>query len=57
MMKVSYNLIFVDFNTSNQSYISEILSKYMHELPDSKLGIFQNAAVATDAAPCAEIAR
>jgi hypothetical protein len=29
----------------------------MFELPSSNLGIFQNAAVATDAAPCAEIAR
>ena len=34
----------------------EIIPKYMFELPSSELGIFQNAAVVTDAIPCAQIA-
>ena len=37
--------------------ISDILSKYMVGGPQSKLGIYQKAAVATDAAPCADIAK
>ena len=37
--------------------ISEVLSKYLIDGPKSKLGIYPKAAVATDAFPCADIAR
>lgn len=42
---------------NEENYISEIASNYMFKLPSSNLGIFRNAAVSTDAAQCAEIAR
>ena len=37
--------------------LSDTLSKYMVGGPQSKLGIYGKAAVATDAEPCADIAR
>ena len=49
--------IFSDHAELNIYDLSDTISKYMLEGPTSKLGIFANAAVATDAAPCAGIAR
>ena len=53
--------IISDFNELDLESISDIFSKYTLEAnqigQQSRLGIFPSAAVATDASPCAPIAR
>ena len=48
--------IFIDPDIPEQKDMAETIAKYMGELPTSSLGIFQKAAVSTDAAPCSQIA-
>ena len=49
--------LIIPIKIPDETYKNELLSKYVFHLPSSTLGIYQNAAVAVDASPCAKIAR
>ena len=56
MLALFWKLLFnYETDGPNLECERDIVPKYMFDLPSSKLGIYRNAAVVTDAEPCADI--